>query len=58
MARMPSFKNPPPSGFAFKANDNKLRELLMQWWPSIVSAQQLKDHGPDQRGFIIGGERL
>ena len=56
--RPQTFNNKPPSEFKFKTDAEELRELLLQWWPGIVSAPQLKAQGPDQRGFIIGGERL
>ncbi len=56
--RPQTFKNKPPSEFKFLAESDKLRELLLQWWPEVVSHPQLKAQGPDQRGFIIGGVRL
>ena len=58
MAHMPQQPVRDLSHFQFRVDDGKLRELLQEWWPEIVSPQQLKDNGPDQRGFIIGGVRL
>lgn len=49
---------PELSAFAFKVGDQQVRDSLMLWWPSVVAGQQLKDHGPDQRGFLLDGKLL
>jgi hypothetical protein len=63
MAHMPTFKNPTPTAeqlcrLSQQSTAEEFSRLFTQHFPWLASQQDQKDHGPDQRGFIIGNVRL
>ncbi len=41
-----------------EASAETFQKLFNEHFPWLASQPAQEDHGPDQRGFIIGGQRL